>query len=95
MSRRMTIVFDDEELYTQLKVEAARSHRHAKDLVADALRLLFEASPEELRRGLKARATEPGMGVGAGAERPSHAGSAVDDVLRQLGLSKEASGSPR
>ena len=25
MTRRMTIVFDDEELYTQLKVEAARA----------------------------------------------------------------------
>jgi hypothetical protein len=27
MAKRMTIVFDDEELYTALKVEVARSHR--------------------------------------------------------------------
>ena len=47
MTRRMTIVFDDEELYTALKVEAARTHRPAKDIVADALSLLFEATPEE------------------------------------------------
>ena len=85
MSRRMTIVFDDEELYTQLKVEAARSHRHAKDLVADALRLLFEASPDDLL-ATNARVRP---------QRSAQAGSAVDDVLRQLGLSKEASGSPR
>lgn len=47
MSRRMTIVFDDEELYTALKVEAARSHRPAKDIVADALEMLFEATGDE------------------------------------------------
>lgn len=87
MRRRMTIVFDDEQLYTQLKVEAARSHRPAKDLVADALCLLFEASPDELRViGARARAR---------ARRSSDAGNAVDDVLRQLGLAKEASGSVR
>jgi hypothetical protein len=41
MARRMTIVFDDEALYTRLKVEAAFNHRPAKDIVADALRLPF------------------------------------------------------
>jgi len=85
MRRRMTIVFDDEQLYTQLKVEAARSHRPAKDLVADALCLLFEASPDELSA----------IGARARVRRSSDAGNAVDDVLRQLGLTKEASGSPR
>lgn len=43
----MTIVFDDEELYTTLKVAAARSHRPAKDLVAEALQILFEATTAE------------------------------------------------
>jgi hypothetical protein len=43
----MTIVFDDEELYTTLKVEAARSHRTAKDIVADALLIFFEATRDE------------------------------------------------
>lgn len=37
MARRMTVVFDDEDLYTALKVEAARSHRPAKDIVAEAV----------------------------------------------------------
>ncbi len=46
MSRRMTVVFDDEELYTTLKVEAARLHRPAKDLVAEALREWLEAQED-------------------------------------------------
>lgn len=37
MPKRMTVVFDDEDLYTALKVEAARTGRHAKDIVAEAL----------------------------------------------------------
>lgn len=79
MSRRMTIVFDDEELYTQLKVEAARSHRPAKDLVADALCLLFEATADE-HEVIRARA------------RTKRRSGAVDGILQQLGLAKEASG---
>ncbi len=80
MSRRMTIVFDDEDLYTQLKVEAARSHRPAKDLVAEALCLLFESTAEE-HATIRARA------------RTKHRGGApVGDILQQLGLAKEASG---
>jgi plasmid stability protein len=50
MARRMTIVFDDEDLYTELKVRAARTHRPAKDIVAEALELLFEASDDERDR---------------------------------------------
>ena len=38
MARRMTVVFDDEQLYTKLKVEAARTGAHAKDIVALAVR---------------------------------------------------------
>jgi len=38
MAKRMTVVFDDEALYTALKVEAARRHVPAKDIVAEALR---------------------------------------------------------
>lgn len=38
MPKRMTVVFDDEELYTALKVEAVRAGRHAKDIVAEAVR---------------------------------------------------------
>ena len=85
MSRRMTIVFDDEELYTQLKVEAARTHRPAKDIVAEALNTFFEAPAGEqdaarTRSGVKHKAT-PGDAT-------------VDNILEQLGLAKETAGSP-
>ena len=54
MPKRMTVVFDDEELYTELKVEAARTGRHAKDIVAEAVREWLEAKEdEELRLGLE------------------------------------------
>ena len=53
MSKRMTVVFDDEELYIALKVEAARTGRHAKDIVAEALIEWLEAKEdEELSQGL-------------------------------------------
>ena len=81
MTRRMTIVFDDDDLYTRLKVEAARSHRPAKDLVAEALRLLFDAS-------------RPGTHVesdAGGGERPD--AHAVEEILRELGLARERAGS--
>lgn len=63
----MTIVFDDENLYTTLKVEAARNHRPAKDIVSTALELYFEATREEcdailgrIRRSVDASpSTEP------------------------------------
>jgi hypothetical protein len=74
----MTVVFDDEELYTNLKVEAARSHRPAKDIVAVALQLYFEASVAEheailaRRRSRQSDRREP----------------AVERVLEELGLSR-------
>ena len=42
MSRRMTVVFHNEDLYTYLKVEAARRHIAASDIVADAVREWLE-----------------------------------------------------
>lgn len=42
MSRRMTVVFHDEELYTELKVEAARRHTAASNIIADAVREWLE-----------------------------------------------------
>jgi hypothetical protein len=42
MNRKMTVVFHDEELYTELKVEAARRHIAASDIVADAVREWLE-----------------------------------------------------
>ena len=53
MSKRMTVIFEDEALYTALKVEAAHKGRHAKDIVAEAIREWLEArEDEELRAGL-------------------------------------------
>ncbi|MSQ34076.1 MAG: hypothetical protein EXR60_06660 [Dehalococcoidia bacterium] len=53
MSKRMTVIFEDEALYTALKVEAARKGRHAKDIVAEALtEWLHARDDEELRAGL-------------------------------------------
>ncbi|GAH51318.1 unnamed protein product, partial [marine sediment metagenome] len=43
MVRRMTVVFHDEELYTYLKVEAARRHIAASDIVTDAVREWLES----------------------------------------------------
>jgi len=42
MSRKMTVVFHDEDLYTSLKVEAARCHCAASGIVADAVRQWLE-----------------------------------------------------
>ena len=37
MSRKMTVVFHNEDLYTCLKVEAARRHMPASEIIADAV----------------------------------------------------------
>ena len=59
MPKRMTVIFEDEALYTALKVEAARSGRHAKDIVSEAVREWLEASEdEELRSELEAARNE-------------------------------------
>ncbi|MBI2764292.1 MAG: hypothetical protein HYX53_00105 [Chloroflexi bacterium] len=38
MSERLTVVFDDEDLYRRLKVTAARRGQPAKQLIEDAVR---------------------------------------------------------
>ena len=43
MSRKMTVVFHDEELYTSLKVEAARRHTAASEIITDAVREWLES----------------------------------------------------
>ena len=63
MTRRMTVVFDDEELYTNLKVEAARSHRAAKDIVACALQLYFEATRDEYEAIIARARTRNGRAI--------------------------------
>jgi hypothetical protein len=42
MPKRMTVVFHDEELYTDLKVEAARRHTPASEIVSAAVREWLE-----------------------------------------------------
>lgn len=83
MSRRMTIVFDDEDLYTALKVEAARCHRPAKDIVAEALVMFFAASADAASADGQALRT-------AGAIAGN--GGAVDALLRELGLQQQRIG---
>ena len=38
MSKRMTVIFNDEELYRALNIEAARQNRPAKDIIGEAVR---------------------------------------------------------
>jgi len=59
MSRRMTVVFHDEELYTYLKVEAARRHTAASEIITDAVRQWLESSEDaELLPAIEAVRTE-------------------------------------
>ncbi len=67
MPKRMTVVFHDEELYTDLKVEAARRHTAASEIVAAAVREWLEvqedaeisAMIEESRAELEEKGTRP------------------------------------
>ena len=79
MARRMTIVFDDEDLYTALKVEAARTHRPAKDIVAEALEMLFEASKDE-QESILTRSRMRSFAKRGGPD--------VERVLEELGLKR-------
>ncbi|MDP2726544.1 MAG: hypothetical protein Q8P59_03280 [Dehalococcoidia bacterium] len=83
MSRRMTLVFDDEELYTTIKVEAARRHRPAKDLVAEALREWLEAQEDaELLLEIEA----------ARAEWEEKGGVEAGEFFRRLEVEEKARG---
>jgi predicted transcriptional regulator len=82
MARRMTVVFDDEELYTAVKVEAARRHMPAKDIVADALRqwLELQEDMDDVRVAEERLADYERTG-----EYVSH-----EEVMRSLGLKPKA-----
>ncbi len=59
MSRKMTVVFHDEELYTSLKVEAARRHIAASEIIADATREWLESHEDaELLPAIETAKTE-------------------------------------
>ncbi len=47
MARKMTVVFHDEYLYTELKVMAVRRHMAASEIVAEAVREWLEAREDE------------------------------------------------
>ena len=75
MSKRMTVIFEDEALYTALKVEAARKGRYAKDIVAEAVREWLEArEDEELRASLEE----------AGHEWEREGGGEANEFFRDL-----------
>lgn len=43
MSRRMTVVFHNEDLYTNLKIEAVRRRKPASEIIAEAVREWLES----------------------------------------------------
>ena len=59
MKRKMTLVFHDEDLYTQLKIEAVKRRTTASDIVADAVREWLESREDtELLPAIDAARTE-------------------------------------
>ena len=59
MSRKMTVVFHNEELYTYLKVEAARRHMPASEIIADAVSEWLESHEDaELLPAIEAARVE-------------------------------------
>ena len=59
MKRKMTLVFHDEDLYTQLKIEAVRRRTTASDIVADAVREWLESREDaELLPAIEATRAE-------------------------------------
>ena len=59
MKRKMTLVFHDEDLYTQLKIEAVRRRTTASFIVADAVREWLESREDaELLPAIEAARTE-------------------------------------
>ena len=86
MSKRMTVIFEDEALYTALKVEMSRRRRPAKDIVAEAVSEWLEArQDEELGADLEERRTE-------WQERGGRPWAAVErDMERAVNRTKAAS----
>jgi hypothetical protein len=59
MKRKMTVVFHDEDLYKQLKIEAVKRSITASDIVAEAVREWLESREDaELLPEIKAARTE-------------------------------------
>lgn len=59
MKRKMTLVFHDEDLYTQLKIEAVKRRTTSSGIVTDAVREWLEnREDEELIPIIEARVAE-------------------------------------
>jgi hypothetical protein len=59
MKRKMTVVFHDEDLYTQLKIEAVKRRKAASAIVSDAVREWLESHEDaELLSAIEAARTE-------------------------------------
>jgi len=84
--KRVTILFDDELLYREVKMEAAREGRPVKDVVAEALtewlRRKDRITPEQQRRRQEALRMSDELRAG---QQP---GEPVDDLLHRLRLER-------
>lgn len=47
MVKKMTVVFHDEVLYTDLKIEAVKRHKPASEIISEAVREWLEAKEDE------------------------------------------------
>ncbi|MBI2303183.1 MAG: hypothetical protein HYU86_00350 [Chloroflexi bacterium] len=73
--KRMTVLFEDEALYTAVKVEAARRNCPLKDVVTEALREWLEAQEDaELLPAIE----------GARGEWQEKGGTEVGEFFKQL-----------
>jgi len=76
--KRMTVIFEDDALYTELKVAAARRGCHAKDIVSEAVREWLETQEDaELGADLEERRRE----------YQREGGVPIEEVFREAGLS--------
>ncbi len=92
MSRRMTVVFHDDELYTDLKVEAARRHVAASEIVTGAVREWLENHEDtELLPVIEAARTEWKK---KGGRRWPEVEQEMEDTVKQGERTSEAKSVP-
>lgn len=90
MSRKMTVVFHNEELYTYLKVEAARRHMAASEIIADAVREWLESREDvALLPAIEAARTEWQEKGGRAWDEAEHE---VEEAISQRERATEAKG---
>ncbi|MDD5747641.1 MAG: hypothetical protein PHP64_01080 [Actinomycetota bacterium] len=88
MSKKMTVVFHDEELYTYLKVEAARRHIAASEIIAEAVREWLESREDaELLPAIEAARSEWQEKGGRTWDKAEHE---LKEALRQRERAAEA-----